>query len=40
MEPWFEKQRPKAFRRYRDYMKRKHGRDEKPELLRVRSRRA
>ncbi|MEN8159117.1 MAG: YkgJ family cysteine cluster protein [Myxococcota bacterium] len=37
---WFEKQRPKAFRRYRDYMERKHGRGEKPELMRVRSRRA
>jgi Fe-S-cluster containining protein len=37
---WFEKQRPKASRRYRDYMKRKHGTAEKPELLQVRSARA
>ena len=37
---WFEKQRPKAFRRFRDYMKRKHGTGEKPELLQVRSARA
>jgi hypothetical protein len=32
---WFEKQRPKAFRRYRAYMKKKHRAAEKAELLRV-----
>ena len=32
---WFEKQRPKAFRRYRDFMKKKHRTAEKPELLRL-----
>jgi hypothetical protein len=32
---WFEKQRPKAFRRYRDFMKKKHRMAEKPELLRI-----
>jgi len=34
---WFEKQRPKAFRRYRDFMKKKHRTAEKPELLRITS---
>ena len=32
---WFQKQRPKAFRRYRAFMKKKHRKAEKPELLRI-----
>ena len=32
---WFQKQRPKAFRRYRDFMRKKHRSAEKPELLRL-----
>ena len=32
---WFEKQRPKAFRRYRAYMRKKHRAPEKAELLRI-----
>ena len=28
---WFEKQRPKAFRRYRDFMRKKHRTAEKPD---------
>jgi len=36
---WFQKQRPKAYRRFQAYRKRKQASGEKPELLRVRSRR-
>lgn len=39
-QAWFKKQRPKAYARYGAYMKRKHGQEEKPELLQVRSARA